>query len=76
MQLHLGGHLNYFDGLHRSNLEIALVEKKKLIEILFILKIPIGEISIISINGEVVNLEEAWIQPDDYVQLYPPIGGG
>jgi sulfur carrier protein ThiS len=76
MRLHLGGHLNYFDAQQRANLEIELVGKQRLEDVLDRLKIPIGEIFLVSINGEVVALEDAWIQQDDQVQLYPPMGGG
>jgi len=76
MRLHLGGHLNYFDAQQRANLEIELAGKQRLENVLDRLKIPKGEIFLVSINGEVVALEDAWIQQDDQVQLYPPLGGG
>jgi sulfur carrier protein ThiS len=76
MRLHLGGHLNYFDAEQRANLEIELFGKQRLEDVLVRLKIPAGEIYLVSINGEVVALEDAWIQPYDNVQLYPPMGGG
>lgn len=76
MRLHLGGHLNYFDEQQRANLEIELVGKQRLEDVLARLRIPVGEIFLVSINGELVALEGAWIQPDDHVQLYPPMGGG
>jgi sulfur carrier protein ThiS len=76
MRLHLGGHLNYFDALKRADLEIELSGKEHLRDVLALLKIPAGEVFIISINGEVVSLDDAWIRPNDYVMLYPPMGGG
>jgi hypothetical protein len=76
MRLHLGGYLNYFDAEQRANLEIELFGRQHLEDVLVRLKIPAGEIFLVSINGEVVALEDAWIQPDDHVWLYPPMGGG
>lgn len=76
MRLHLGGHLNYFDAQQRANLEIELAGKQRLKDILDRLNIPIGEIFLVSINGDVVALEDAWINQNDQVQLYPPMGGG
>jgi sulfur carrier protein ThiS len=76
MRLHLGGHLNYFDAQQRANLEIELVGKQRLEDVLDRLKIPRGEIFLVSINGYVVPLESAWINQNDQVQLYPPMGGG
>ncbi len=76
MHLYLGGHLNYFDAHNRVNLEIELDGKQRLEDVLDRLKIPLGEIFLVSINGEVVSLQDAWINQDDQVQLYPPMGGG
>jgi sulfur carrier protein ThiS len=76
MRLHLGGHLNYFDAQQRANFEVELAGKQRLVDLLTKLKIPVGEIFLVSINGEAVPLEEAWVQPDDNVQLFPPMGGG
>ena len=76
MRLYLGGHLNYFDAHNRVNLEIELVGKQRLEDILDSLKVPKGEVFLVSINGEAVTLESAWIKPGDHVQLYPPMGGG
>jgi sulfur carrier protein ThiS len=76
MHLHLGGHLNYFDARQRANLEIELVGRQRLEDFLSKMNIPAEEIFLVSINGEVVDLEDAWVQADDHVQLYPPMGGG
>jgi sulfur carrier protein ThiS len=76
MQLHLGGHLNYFDEQQRTNMEIILVGTQRLQDVLYSLGIPIGEIALVSINGEVTTMDDARIQQDDRVQLYPPMGGG
>ena len=76
MRLHLGGHLNYFDALQRVNLDVDFVGTQRLEDILGKLKIPTAEIFLVSINGEAASMEDAWINPDDQVQLYPPMGGG
>jgi sulfur carrier protein ThiS len=76
IRLHLGGHLKYYDEMQRSNLEVEMTEKQHLEDILIKLKIPVGEIFLVSINGEIVSMANAWINTDDHVQLYPPMGGG
>jgi sulfur carrier protein ThiS len=76
MRLHLGGHLNYFDAQQRADFEVEVVGKQCLADLLTNLKIPAGEIFLVSINGEVIALDDAWVLPDDYVQLFPPMGGG
>lgn len=74
--LHLGGYLKYYDEMQRSNLEVEMAEKQHLKDVLIRLNIPTGEIFLVSINGEVVLMNDAWIKPDDHVCLYPPMGGG
>lgn len=76
MQLYLGGYLNSFDPLHRTDLIVDIAGRRHLRSVLTELAIPAEEILLVSINGEVVALNDAWIQPDDQVKLYPPMGGG
>ncbi len=76
MRLHLGGHLSYYDLLQRTDLEIELVHRTFLRDILSGLNIPEAEVFMIVINGEATPAEEAWIRPADDVKLFPAIGGG
>jgi sulfur carrier protein ThiS len=76
MRLHLGGHLNYFEPLQRTDLEVEVVGNQPLKDILARLKIPAQEVFLVSINGVIAPIEEALIRPEDYVQLFPPLGGG
>ncbi len=76
MRLHLGGHLSWYDSQKRSWLELSLSEPVTLIELVRQLDLPLGEIAISAVNGQVVSLEEARVSDGDRVELYPPIGGG
>lgn len=76
MRLHLGGHLNYFEPLQRTDLEVEVVGNQPLKDILARLKIPVEEVFLVSINGEIAHLEGALVRPADHVQLFPPLGGG
>ncbi len=76
MRLHLGGHLSWYDQQKRSWLELSLSEPVALIELVRQLELPVGEIAISAVNGQVVSLEEARVSDGDRVELYPPIGGG
>ncbi len=76
MRLHLGGHLSWYDQHKRSWLELSLSEPVALIELVRQLELPVGEIAISAVNGQVVSLEEARVSDGDRVELYPPIGGG
>jgi sulfur carrier protein ThiS len=76
MQLHLGGHLGWYDSQKRSWLEIDLPETTTLSDIVQRLGVPLDEIAIATVNGQVVSLKEAHVSDDDRVELYPPVGGG
>ncbi len=76
MKLQLGGSLAWYDPQKRSKLEITLREPVWLISLLIELSIPLGEVAIISINGEMINGNDILIKDTDNVLLFPPIGGG
>ena len=76
MKLQLGGSLAWYDPQKRSKLEINLREPIGLISLLKELSIPLGEVAIISINGEMINENNILIKDTDSVLLFPPIGGG
>ena len=76
MQLHLGGHLSWYDPQKRSRLEIQLDEPVDLVSLLRELHVPLAEIAIAAVNGAAVQLNTARVTDDDHVELYPPVGGG
>ena len=76
MKLQLGGSLSWYDHLKRNNLKIKLKEDKSLLALIKELSIPLGEVAIISINGELFTGEDILIKDSDSVLLFPPIGGG
>ncbi len=76
MQLHLGGHLSWYDPQKRATQEIRLDKPIALIELLRRLGVPSAEIAVAAVNGQAVALEAARVIDDDRVELYPPIGGG
>ncbi len=76
MSLHLGGYLNYFDPQKRKEIDLELTSPTWLKEILTKLGIPVGEIFLVVINGELVPLEDACVKPGDHVEVFPPMGGG
>jgi len=76
VQLHLGGHLSWYDPQKRSRLEVHLPEPIGLTALLQQLGLPAGEIAIAAVNGKPVALEDARVSDDDRVELFPPVGGG
>ena len=76
MQLHLGGHLSWYDPQKRSWLELHLSEPISLVELVRQLGLPEGEIAVVAVNRRAISLEEAIVSDGDRVELYPPLGGG
>lgn len=76
MKLQLGGSLSWYDPLKRSNLDIKLGEETSLMALINELSIPLGEVAIISINGEMFTGEDILVKDSDSILLFPPIGGG
>ncbi|MBI5303256.1 MAG: MoaD/ThiS family protein [Chloroflexi bacterium] len=76
MQVHLGGHLAWYDAYKRSRLEITLDQPITLIELLQNLGVPPAEIAVAAVNGIAVELEHARVSNQDHVDVYPPVGGG
>lgn len=76
MQLHLGGHLSWYDLHKRSDVPVPLSNPTRLLALIESLGLPAGEVAIAVVNGSVVALAEALVSDSDRVQLYPPIGGG
>ncbi len=76
MQIHLGGHLSWYDPQKRNSLEVPLQGPTPLLELARQLGLPAGEIAIAVVNGQAVELEQARVSDGDHVELYPPVGGG
>ena len=76
MQLHLGGHLSWYDTYKRSDVPVPLSQPIRLLALIESLGLPPGEVAIAVVNGSAVALEAALVSDGDRVQLYPPIGGG
>jgi sulfur carrier protein ThiS len=76
MQIRLGGHLSWYDPQKRNLLEVPLPQSIPLLELARELGLPAGEIAIVVVNGQAVELEHARVSDGDRVELYPPVGGG
>ncbi len=76
MQLHLGGHLSWYDPQKRNSFEVPLPQSVLLLDLARVLGLPAGEIAIVVVNGQAVELDQARVSDSDRVELYPPVGGG
>ncbi len=76
MRIFLGGHLNFYHPQKDKWLEFDIQQPTLLTAILDSAKIPLGEVHLVVINGEVFDLKTAIIQPNDQVKLFSAVGGG
>jgi len=76
VQLHLGGHLSWYDPQKRPRLEIKLAEPVSLMSLLEQLNVPAAEIAVATVNRVAVALQDAQVSDSDSVELFPPVGGG
>jgi sulfur carrier protein ThiS len=76
MRLYAGGYLDIYLPQRRNTVEIEVGQPTSLKEILAELGIPAGEVALVVINGELVNLHEAVVSGQDELKLYPPVDGG
>ena len=76
MKLYAGGHLDFYLPQRRSRMELELKEPTRLSELLAGLGIPLAEVHLVVVNGQLVDLDEAVVSDDDQVKIYPAVNGG
>jgi sulfur carrier protein ThiS len=76
MRIYLGGHLNFYHPQRGYWLEIELEQPTYLKDVLDGSGIALGEVYLVVVNGEIVDLHEAIISEQDNVKLYSAVGGG
>ena len=76
MKLYVGSHLTYYLPERRPCLELSLSAPTPLTEILAQIGIPLSELALIAINGELVEAETAIVQDNDQVRIFSAVNGG
>lgn len=76
MRLYLGGYLDFYHPQRSNWLDIELDQPSQLSEVLADLGIPLGDVHLFVLNGELVELSEAVVTDQDEVKLFPAVGGG
>lgn len=76
MRIYLGGHLNFYHPQKETWLEVELQQPTPLKVVLEASGIPLGEVYLVVINGELVDLQETIVSEQTEVKLFPPVGGG
>ena len=76
MRIFLGGHLNFYHPNKDKWLEVDLKGPAPLVDLLNAAGVPLSEVQLVAINGEVVELKEALVSEGDEVKVFSPVGGG
>ena len=76
MRIYLGGHLNFYHPQKEKWLEVELEQSTPLRVVLDNTNIPLGEVHLVVINDELVDLNEAIVSEQSEVKLFPAVGGG
>ena len=76
MEVHLGGHLAFYEREKRSRFQVHLEARTGLLELVRALGIPEAEIALAAVNRTVVALDDAQVDDADRLDLYPPMSGG
>ena len=76
MRIFLGGHLNFYHPKKEKWLVVELKEPAPLANILEESGIPLKEVQLVAINGEVIDLQDALVSMGDEVKVFSAVGGG
>jgi molybdopterin converting factor small subunit len=76
MKLFLGGQFSLYIPGHPPSVNVNLNESARLREVLLKLGIPVADIHLVVVNGQLVEMEEAVVSDQDEVKIFPPVGGG
>ncbi len=76
MKFYAGGHLTFYMPGRRHSLEIALPQPAPLREVLTQLGIPLPEVALTAVNGELVEAETVMVRDEDVVKVFSAVNGG
>jgi len=76
MRIYLGGHLNFYHPRKEKWLAVEINRPTLLIDILNGAGIPLGEVHLVVVDGEMVEFQDAVISANDEVKLFSAVGGG
>lgn len=76
MRIYLGGYLDFYHPQKGPWLEVPIDQPTPLLEVLTDQGIPVGEIQLVVVNGELADLQEAFVSDLDDVKIFSAVGGG
>ena len=76
MRLYLGGHLDFYHPERTRWLDVEILQPNPLSDLLTTLGIPLGEVYLVVVNGQMADLQTVFISALDEVKLFSAVGGG
>jgi sulfur carrier protein ThiS len=76
MKLFLGGQFSLYIPGHPPSVDVAVNKPTMLREVLSGLGIPVADVHLAVVNGQLVEMEDAVVTDRDDVKIFPPVGGG
>ena len=76
MKLFLGGQFSLYIPGHPPSVEVEVSKPTRLSEVLSGLGIPVADVHLAVVNGQLVEMDEAVVSDRDDVKIFPPVGGG
>jgi sulfur carrier protein ThiS len=76
MKLYASGHISFYMPDRRSKMNFEIKEPTRLNEVLAELGIPLAEVHLVVVNGQLADLKTVYVVEQDEVKLYPAVNGG
>jgi sulfur carrier protein ThiS len=76
MKLYAGGYLTFYMPDQQPEVDRDLAEPIALSKLLAEMGIPAGDVQLVILNGEIVDLEQAQLKNHDDVKVFPGVDGG
>jgi sulfur carrier protein ThiS len=76
MILYAGGYLTFYTPDQTPEVERVLASPIELRALLMEIGIPVAEVQLVILNGEIVDLTGAQVQNQDLVKIFPGVDGG
>ena len=76
MRIYLGGDLDFYHPQKERWLVVELEAPSQLTDVLDRSGIPLGEVHLVAINGELAALKNTVITDQDEIKLFSAVGGG
>lgn len=76
MKLYAGGYLTFYTPDQKPELVCEISEPVELVKLLGELGIPAGDVQLVILNGQIVELDQAILRNQDEVKVFPGVDGG